>query len=60
MSVYTATPYSRSKIRRLTNLIRSIFGLDDIRYFPIVHMLEIGLPKIYVFTDVQQQKINNK
>lgn len=47
MSVYTATPYSRSKIRRLTNLIRSIFGLDDIRYFPIVHMLEIGLPKIF-------------
>jgi hypothetical protein len=57
MSVYTATPYSRKKIRELTNLIRSIFGLVETKFFPIVQLLEVGLPQI--FEDFNLEIVSN-
>ncbi|RNB90144.1 ImmA/IrrE family metallo-endopeptidase [Brevibacillus nitrificans] len=45
--VYAATPYSRHKIRELTSIIRAAFGLTDVKHFPIVHLLEIGLPQVF-------------
>lgn len=45
MSVYIAKPLSRNKIRELTFSLRSILGLENNPFFPIVHLLEIVLPE---------------
>lgn len=47
MGAYVATPYSRYKLREIANLIRQIFGLKDVKHFPVVHLLEVGLSEIY-------------
>lgn len=44
---FTATPNSRNKIREITNVIRSAFGLMNVKHFPIVQLIEIGLPQVF-------------
>jgi Zn-dependent peptidase ImmA (M78 family) len=54
---YAAVPYSRAKIRETTNIIRSAFGLKDVKHFPIVELLEMGLPQ--VFEEFNYQIVDN-
>lgn len=46
MSSFIAQPTSRNTIRKITNLIRKEFELEDEPCFPVVPFLEIGLPSM--------------
>lgn len=46
MSLYEATPLSRSAIRAFTNTIRKVTGLTNEKYFPIEEFLEIVMPQM--------------
>lgn len=60
---YIAAPYSRAKLREIANLIRKIFGLLDVKFFPVVQLLEVGLPGIYSdfnYEIIEVHKLPNK
>lgn len=58
MSAYVATPYSRYKIREIANLFRQAFSLNDAQFFPVLHLLEIGLREIY--SDFNFEIVDNR
>lgn len=60
---FIATPYSRAKLREIANLIREIFGLKNVKHFPVVQLLEVGLPEIYSdfnYEIVENHKLPNQ
>jgi Zn-dependent peptidase ImmA (M78 family) len=46
MTLYIAKPSSRSAIRELANSIRKVAGVYDEPYFPVMELLEWGLPEL--------------
>ncbi len=46
MGSYIAKPLSRKKIREFTLAIRKMIDLEDVLFFPIVHLLEFVLPGV--------------
>ncbi|MFC4799457.1 ImmA/IrrE family metallo-endopeptidase [Neobacillus sp. GCM10023253] len=46
MSLYVANPTSRNSIRELTNIIRNLAGMNEVKFFPVVEFLEWVLPQI--------------
>jgi Zn-dependent peptidase ImmA (M78 family) len=46
MSSHIASPMSRNDIREFTKIIRDACGLTEVRYFPVVDLLEHLLPEI--------------
>jgi Zn-dependent peptidase ImmA (M78 family) len=43
---YIAEPMSRNSIRKVVQLFREKFDLSDEKYFPVVELLEFGLPQV--------------
>lgn len=63
MDGYIAAPCSRAKLREIANLIRKAFGLRDVKFFPVVELLEFGLQSIYNdfnYEIIEVQKLQNK
>lgn len=47
MTQYIAKPTSRKKIRVLANNIREILDLQHEKYFPVMELLELGMPLLF-------------
>ncbi|MEE4566809.1 ImmA/IrrE family metallo-endopeptidase [Paenibacillus polymyxa] len=63
MSEYEASPLSRSDIREIANLFRRSCNLTDTKFFPIVHFLELVMPKLdeqFVWLSVPKSEMGSK